>query len=134
MVMSNAYERYKTQNISTASPMALIVMLYNGCIKQLKLSRIAIEKKDYEGANNSLKKSQDIITELMMSLDFRYEISNNLMALYRFIYGEIVSINMAKKVEKIEPVVKILSDLREAWVKVEKEYRPQSYEISELEQ
>ncbi len=134
MVMTNAYERYKTQDVSTASPVALIVMLYNGCIKQLKLSRIAIENKDYEGANNSLKKAQDIVSELMMSLDLRYEISNNLMSLYRFIYGELVSINISKKTEKIEPVIKILSDLRDAWGKVEKECRSLSYEVSELEQ
>lgn len=134
MVMSNAYEKYKTQEVSMASPMALIVMLYNGCIKQLKLSRMAIEKKEYEEANSILKKAQDILTELMSSLDFKYEISNNLMALYRFMYGEIVRINASKNAEKIAPVISILSDLRDAWVKVEKECRLPAYELSELEQ
>lgn len=134
MVMSNAYEKYKTQEVSMASPMALIVMLYNGCIKQLKLARMAIEKKEYEEANTCFKKSQDIITELMSSLDFRYEISNNLMALYRFIYGEIVRINASKDTEKIGPIVSILSDLRDTWAKVEKECRLPAYELSEIEQ
>jgi flagellar protein FliS len=43
MVMANAYEKYKTQEVTTASPVGLIVMLYNGCIKRLKLARMAIE-------------------------------------------------------------------------------------------
>lgn len=134
MVMTNAYEKYRTQEISMASPMALIVMLYNGCIKQLKLSGMAMEKNNYEEANNSLKKAQDIVAELMSSLDFRYEISKNLMSLYSFIYEEIVRINASKDAARIEPVVNILSDLRDTWAQVEKQCRPPAYEISELEQ
>lgn len=134
MMMSNAYEKYKTQEIKMASPMALIVMLYNGCIKSLKLARLAIEKKGYEEANKCLQKSQDILAELMMSLDLKYEISGELMQIYRFIYGEIVQINVSKKTEKIEPVLNILTSLRDTWAKVEKECKPAPYEIRELEQ
>ena len=49
MATANAYQTYKNQEVSMASPMALIVMLYNGCIKRLKLARIAIEKKGLRG-------------------------------------------------------------------------------------
>jgi flagellar protein FliS len=134
MVMANAYEKYKTQEVTTASPVGLIVMLYNGCIKRLKLARMAIEKKDYEDANNNFKKAEDIIDELMASLDLKYEIARNLLSLYVFIYEEIVRINISKDAEKIEPLLKILSSLRDTWVKVEKEYKPPIYELSEMEQ
>ncbi len=134
MVMSSAYEKYKVQEITTADPMALIVMLYSGCIKQLKLARMAIAEKKYEDANTSLKKAQDIIAELMISLDFKYDVSKELMEIYTFIHSEIISINVAKDADRIEPVIKLLSGLREAWVKVEKQLRPVAYEISEIEQ
>jgi flagellar protein FliS len=134
MVMANAYEKYKTQEVTTASPVGLIVMLYNGCIKRLKLARMAIEKKDYEDANNNFKKAEDIIDELMASLDLKYEIARNLLSLYVFIYEEIVRINISKDAGKIEPLLKILSSLRDTWVKVEKEYKPPIYELSEMEQ
>jgi flagellar protein FliS len=134
MVMANAYERYKTQEVTTASPMGLIVMLYNGCIKRLKLARMAIEKKDFQEANNSLKRAEDIIEELMSSLDLKYQISANLLSLYTFMYEEIVRINVSKDAAKIEPLLKIIITLRDTWVKVEKEYKPAPYEISEMEQ
>lgn len=134
MVMTNAYEKYKTQEITTANPVGLIVMLYNGCIKRLKLARMAIEKKDYQDANVNLGRAEDIIEELMASLDLKYKISGNLLSLYTFMYEEIVRINVSKNAEKIEPLLRIVCSLRDTWVKVEKEYKPQVYELSEMEQ
>ena len=132
MATANAYQTYKTQEVSMASPMALIVMLYNGCIKRLKLARIAIEKKDYEDANTQLKKAQDIIAELANSLDFKYPIANDLMALYDFMLREIIDINIKKEADRIEPVTNMLTSLRDAWKQVEKTCR-QSYPIEESE-
>jgi flagellar secretion chaperone FliS len=124
MVLSKGYEKYKAQEVNTANPMTLVIMLYSGCIKQIKLAEIAIEKKKYSDANISFKKAEDILMELMMSLDLKYDISKNLMAIYSFIYDELVKMNISKNTETLEPVVKILSDLRDAWSAIEKEYKP----------
>ncbi len=133
MVTANAYQKYKAQEVNMANPMALIVMLYNGCIKRLKLARIAIEKKDYAEANASLQKAQDIISELINSLDLHYDISKNLLSLYDFMYREIVKINLRKDAERIEPLIKMLSGLRDAWMQVEKTCRQPLAEIYENE-
>ena len=132
MATANAYQTYKTQEVSMASPMALIVMLYNGCIKRLKLARIAIGKKDFEDANTQFKKAQDIVAELANSLDFNYPIANELMALYDFMLREIIQINITKDTDRIEPVIDMLSSLRDTWKQVEKTCR-QSYPIEESE-
>jgi flagellar secretion chaperone FliS len=121
MVMSTGYERYKAQEVNTANPMTLVIMLYSGCIKQLKLAGIAIEKKKYEEANISFKKAEDILMELMMSLALEYDISKHLMAIYSYAYEEIIKMNVSKKTDMIEPITKILSDLRETWSEIEKE-------------
>lgn len=127
MVLSNGYEKYKKQEVNTANPVTLIVMLYNGCIKQLKLADIAVQKKKYEDAHKSFIKAQDILMELMMSLDLKYEISNNLMSIYSYVHDEIVKMNITKKTDMMEPIIKILSDLRETWTAIEKEYKPVEY-------
>jgi len=132
MATANAYQTYKTQEVSMASPMALIVMLYNGCIKRLKLARMAIEKKDFEDANTQLKKAQDIVAELANSLDFNYPIANDLMALYEFVLREIIQINITKDQDRIEPVINMMSGLRDTWKQVEKNVRP-SYPVEESE-
>ena len=132
MVTANAYQKYKEQEVGTANPVALIVMLYNGCIKQLKLAQLEIDRKNYEGVNTHLKKAQVILMELINSLDFKYPIAKDLMALYDFILHEILRINASKKKETIDPVVRMLSCLRDTWVQVEKTCRS-SYELCESE-
>ncbi len=48
---TNPYAQYKQQGVLTASPTELVVMLYEGCIKQLKLAKIHIESKNMESAD-----------------------------------------------------------------------------------
>lgn len=107
----------------TSSPVELIVMLYSGCIKELKIAKGAIENKKIEEANDRLKKAQDIISELTASLDFDYEIANDLARLYDFMLNEIIRINIKKDATTIEPLIEMLSKLRDSWVKVQREVR-----------
>ncbi len=119
--LANPYEKYKQQGVLAANPVELIIMLYDGCVKQLKLARIAIEEKDYEQVNTSLQKCQNIITELTMSLDFHYPLAKELMKIYEFILDQMRQINTTKETENIEPMIEILNNLRESWTHVLKE-------------
>jgi flagellar protein FliS len=130
MVPANAYQKYKEQEVSMSNPTALIVMLYNGCIKKLKLAQMAISQKNFAEANTHLKKSQEIISELLGSLDLRYPIAEELMALYEFMLREIIQVNVSKDQSRIDPLIDMLTKLRDAWVEVEKTCR---YEYEEME-
>lgn len=112
----NAYKTYNQDKVLTASPVELVIMLYEETIKQLKMAGFAIEEKDYERANKSLIKVQDIISELIKCLDLRYEIGQELLKIYDFLLSEIVQINMKKDQTRIAPVVNILTELKTAWV------------------
>jgi flagellar secretion chaperone FliS len=120
MAMGNPYDQYKQQGVMTAHPVKLIVMLYEGCIKQLRLARLAIEKKDSESANAGFQKAQQIILELTMSLDLGYPIAKDLMNLYDFMSREIIEANLTKDAAKVEPLIDMLSILKDAWVQVQK--------------
>lgn len=115
----------------TASASELVVMLYDGCIKQLRIAALAIENKDLQKTNDALIRAQEIISELIMSLDFKYELSNQLISLYDFCLHTIADINMQKDATMIEPIIEILNDLREAWSEVAKANRGQTLLMSE---
>ncbi len=121
--MTNSYQQYKKHNVMMANPIELVVMLYNGAIKQLHLAEITIGNKDVEAANEHLQTAQDIIMELMMGLDLSYGIAQDLLKLYEFVHHEIVSINASKDASGITPIVNILSSLRDAWEQVRREYK-----------
>lgn len=114
----NAFKTYHQDKIMTASPIELVILLYDEAIKQLKMAGFAMEEKDIEKTNNSLIKAQDIISELVRSLDLKTNIARDLLEIYDFVLNTIMEINMKKDKEKLEPIIDILSELRSAWVEV----------------
>lgn len=120
MAMTNPYERYRQQGVMMANPVELVVMLYDGCIKQLKLARIAIQEKNYQNSNDSLQKAQKILAELVNSLDLKYPIAKDLMKIYDFILRQIVEVNIHKDVKGIGSLLELLAPLRDAWSQVAK--------------
>ncbi len=120
-VLANSYQQYVKHDVMMATPMELVVMLYTGCIKRLRLGQMAIGKQDYEAANNNLQKAQDIVMELIMGLDFQYDIAKDLMAIYEYVHRQIIQANSSKEASIIDTLVEIMSSLRDTWVQVQKE-------------
>lgn len=118
---ANPQARYWQQGVMTASPIDLIIMLYDGAIKQLKIASIAIGAKDIEKANASLNQAQAIVMELINSLDLRYPIARDLLNLYEFILNEITQVNIEKSEARLPGLLNILDDLRGAWKTAAKE-------------
>ncbi len=115
--MVNAAEAYKRQQILTATPEALTLMLYNGALRFMTEGREALEKKDFEEANTALQKAQNIITEFRVTLNMEYDIAHQLMTLYNYVYDRLVEANLKSDVEKIDEAKHIISELRDAWAK-----------------
>jgi flagellar secretion chaperone FliS len=113
--MVNPYEVYQKNQVSTAKPEELTLMLYNGGIKFLQQSKLAIEGKDFAKANSSILRTQDIITELMLTLNRDYEISESLSNLYDYMKQRLVEANMKKDMEILDEVIGMLQELRTTW-------------------
>ena len=113
-------EVYRQQQVMTATPEALTLMLYNGAIKFINESIEATKKKEYEKANTSCIKAQNIISEFRLTLKMEYEISKNLLALYNYAYDRLVEGNMNEDISKLEEAKDILSELRDAWAQAMK--------------
>lgn len=121
--MVNAAEAYRQQRILNAPPEHLTLMLYNGCLKFIDDGREALEKKDYETANNMLQRAQRIISEFRLTLNFDYEISHQLLPLYNYIYDRLVEGNIRSDFAQIDEAKGIVTELRDAWVEAMKTYR-----------
>lgn len=126
LAYSAAGNQYKQQSAMTASPGELTLMLFDGCIKNLKLNKIHIENKDFGGANLVSQKAQSIITELMRSLDMRYDLSKQLWQLYDFMLNQLVSSNIKKDVEAVDLVLGMVTEIRETWQQAVRLNRQQS--------
>lgn len=111
---------YKTQQVMTASPEELTLMLYNGAIRFVNESIQATQLGNLEKANAANLRAQDIVREFMSTLDMQYELSQNWMALYQFIEQSLIQGNIKKQVRPLEEAKTILVDLRNTWVEAMK--------------
>ena len=123
MGFSQAYNAYQNTNIKTASQGKLVVLLYEGAIKQLTLALQAfnsdgkIDAPKIEKYSANLNKAHEIITELQVSLDMSKggQIAQTLMSLYVFFNNELLEANINHDKKKIEFVKDSMSQLLESW-------------------
>ena len=125
-MVNNAAEAYKRQQIMTATPEALTLMLYNGCLKFMNEGKDAIEAKQWEQGNTSLQKAQNIISEFRITLNMEYEISKQLMPLYNYTYDCLVEGNMKSDTAMVQEAIDIIKELRDAWAQAMKKARQDS--------
>jgi len=118
MINTRPQDAYRKQDVMTAGPADLIVMLYDALKKNIILGKRGIAKKDVPGAHNALMKAQMILTELINSLDMNYEISEELLGLYEFALKNITDANLHKNAEPLEPVIEMVDSIREAWKEI----------------
>ncbi len=114
----NAYNQYRTTAVQTARPGKLLLMLYDGLILSLKQARQCIEQGILSEAHHHLIKAQEIITELMCTLNMDYEISANLYQLYDYFKRRLIQANIRKDARVIDEVLSFVTELRDTWESV----------------
>lgn len=128
MAKTNPIFAYTETRIKTASQGQLIIMLYNEAVKRLDhaldlLERNSSGKKNpnrIEQISKSILKAQEIVTELMVSLDFDQggEIAKNLFSLYTWFNQELLAANINQDPQRLSAVRNMLNDLRSAWSEI----------------
>jgi len=118
--MSNqttAYQQYKEVQVKTANRGKLLIILYQGCIKFLRLAKKGIQDNNIEMANNNIIKSQKIIIELMSTLNREKggEIADNLYSLYDYMNRQLIEANIKKNLAPIEIVEELMLELLDSW-------------------
>lgn len=123
----NAYNAYKQNSVTTASPGELTLMLYNGCIKFLGKAKVAMEQKHVEEKNHNIQRVQAIIAELMSTLNMDMDISKQILPLYEYMNRRLVEANIKNDAAIIDEVTELITDFRDTWKEVIKITRQQQF-------
>jgi flagellar secretion chaperone FliS len=114
---------YRQTSVKTASQGRIIVMLYDEAVRQIDnaLGLLRQNSRELDRVNNALVKAQDVITELMVSLDLEQggEIAQNLLRLYLFFNDRLMEGNVKKEEGPLQEVRGMMVDLRDAWKQIE---------------
>ena len=110
---------YRERAIMTASPGRLVVMLYDGARRFLTQGAHAMRARDIARANERLKRAEAIIQELLATLDMSQgEVSERLSAIYNFCRRLLTEARLEQDADKIDQVIELLAELREAWAEL----------------
>lgn len=122
--MTNPYQAansaYRTQAVGTANPAQLVLLLYDRALAAIARAEHVMhapEANAIDIINQELTRAQDIVTELMLSLDHERGgvIAANLTAIYDFCLHSLTRANIEKSPAPLPAVSRSLTDLREAF-------------------
>lgn len=108
---------YKKSLVETTDQLSLIIMLYDKAILLLENARKEISEKKYVEKHHSLARANDIVFELVQSLDKDKggKIADLLSRLYAFVIHEIMVADAKKNIKALDNAKTILSELRKSW-------------------
>ncbi|MGD2174660.1 MAG: flagellar export chaperone FliS [Candidatus Brocadiaceae bacterium] len=131
----DASNQYVENAISTQQRGKLLVMLYEGAVKFLRVAREKLQEGDFALKGVYIGKAQDIVAELNNSLNMEVapQMAGDLRALYNFLYRTLNEANVERSEEKIETCINILDQLRETWEQVVEKAGPAVPDVEEGE-
>ena len=115
----NAYmNQYQNNQILSASPEQILILLYDGSIRFCRQAIHAMEAGQRKVQAEKISRAMAIICEFANTLDHKVggEIATDLDALYSFMTRELTRANLQNDREALETVEDLLTGLRETWV------------------
>ena len=106
--------KYQQTAVQTSGPQ-LLLMLYDGAIRFTRAGIEGIQQRDVQKSNANLIKAQQVVHELIASLNFEYELSHNLVQIYEYMIHQLITANTRKETAPAQHVLNHLLELRATW-------------------
>lgn len=116
--MVNPYNRYIKQyqanNITTATPEKLMIMLFDGAVQFLQKAKLAIDEKNLQERATNIESARKIIRELMRTIDLENgnDVAKSLFKLYNKMAMKLIKANVSRNHALIDEVIEDLSNIR----------------------
>ena len=114
----NAYlDKYQQNQIYTATPEQILIMLYDGAIRFIRQAMMAEEQGNLAYKLERISKTMAIIIEFSNTLDHKIggQIAEDLDGLYQFMIRELNGARKDTTGKKLKTVEGLLVDLRDTW-------------------
>ncbi|MGL6224998.1 MAG: flagellar export chaperone FliS [Thermoguttaceae bacterium] len=117
MNQSSVREQYLQADVFSATPQKLQLLLVEAAMKNILRTKKYWQEGDIGEAFESLTKAQDIIAEVLCSLDVEGspEIAKKLASVYVFIFRRLAEAGMNQSIEKLDDAYRVLCSERETW-------------------
>lgn len=117
MTYGRHMQAYRANQVMTADPGTILLLLYQGAIDFLRQAKNGLEKKDMAEKGQNISRALAIIGELQASLNFEVggEVAHNLDNLYLFMTNHVTKANLSNDAQLLEETIALLATLKEGW-------------------
>lgn len=115
MTMMNGYQQYKQQSVDTMTSGEMLILLFDGAVKNITLAELALQKQEYTQFDTAITKTDKIIRYLRATLNMQYPISRDLDRLYEYFLYLLTRLRAGRKQEVITELKGHLVDLRDTF-------------------
>lgn len=113
---SNARAAYWETQVLTASPQKLRLMLIEGALRYGRQVLHFWGEENYDEAFTAMMRTQDIIFELLTSVQRNdSELNRKIAGVYLFLYQTLVNSQVKRDRQGMEDVLRVLAEERETW-------------------
>ncbi len=113
---------YREMAVRGASPVQLVIHLYEQAIEDVRRAILAMEKGDIEQRTNSLNHALKVIGHLQGTVDMEHggEVAVNLQRFYNTVRIRLLEAQFKQSARILEEQVSQLALVHEAWLEVER--------------
>ncbi len=112
-------QAYREAAVLTASPVQLVVMLYDGVERFLRQAEVVMGEGNVAQAHDRMQRGEAIIDELLRTLDKSAgEVAERLEAIYVFCKRLMMEARLEKDPSKLAKVRSLMAELRESWAEL----------------
>ncbi|HWT74732.1 MAG TPA: flagellar protein FliS [Mobilitalea sp.] len=100
-----------TARVTQASKSELTVILYEMILEEIAEAREAYEQKDLAAFDKELKRAQKYVNELIVTLDYKYQISYDLISLYLYVNKRIITAIIRRNPDTLDSAQSVMTKL-----------------------
>lgn len=120
MSYAAATSAYRDNEVLSATPGRLVVIVYDYLLVSLRRASIAMDTNNVELRIESLGRSRDALCELMGGLDLEKggQIAKDLSGLYTFFIAELIDIGRRHDARRLARIAAQITELRDAFAQI----------------
>lgn len=111
---SKYIKQYQANNITTATPEKLMILLFDGALQFLQKAKTAIAEGNLKERAENIDGARKILRELMRTIDLENgnDVAKRLFKLYNRMTMNLIKANVTRKSELIDVVIEDITNIR----------------------
>lgn len=128
----NIQQSYREAAVRGASPVELVIRLYEQIVEDLRQASLAVDQNDIERRTQRIKHSLLVLGHLQSSLDFAAggKVARDLDNFYNVLRGRLMQVQFRPAKAALRQVITDILAVREAWIQVDRAEKQKASALS----